>query len=244
MSTVNAALSVVLVYPALLGTYGDSGNALILKKRAEFQGVKSEIISVASDEKLPKQGDIYLLGGGEDGPQNYARDLLGNDGGLQSAVSRGAVVFAVCAGFQIIGNYYVDSKGESQRGLGLVEAKTTRLPKKRAVGEVASKPLIPIGQEFLSGFENHGSGTELSGDTLPLGQVVSGVGNMDGGVYEGAVKGKVICTYMHGPALARNPALADFLLHEATGLKPLGPHPIDDMQRQLLAERLSKVVKS
>ena len=99
-------------------------------------------------------------------------------------------------------------------------------------------------QEFLSGFENHGSGTELSGDTKPLGRVVFGIGNSDGGLYEGAVRGKVICTYMHGPALARNPSLADVLLHEATGLNPLGPHPIDDMQRRLLAERLSKVVKN
>ena len=35
--------------------------------------------------------------------------------------------------------------------------------------------------------------------------------------YEGAVQGSVIATYMHGPALARNPQLADVLLARALG---------------------------
>ena len=244
MTGSNLTLDVVLIYPDLLGTYGDSGNALILKKRAEFQGMKSTIISVDSDEKIPTGGDIYLLGGGEDGPQNYARDLLARDGGLMSAVDQGAVVFAVCAGFQIIGESYVDSKGDIQPGLGLLDAKTSRMPKKRAVGELVSKPLFDMGQQYLSGFENHGSGTELYGDTRPLGRVVAGVGNLDSGEYEGAVRGKIVCTYMHGPALARNPSLADFLLYSATGTHPLLDHSVDDLQRLLLSERLAKVVRS
>ena len=36
--------------------------------------------------------------------------------------------------------------------------------------------------------------------------------------YEGAVQGSVIATYMHGPALARNPQLADLILARAMGV--------------------------
>ena len=48
-----------------------------------------------------------------------------------------------------------------------------------------------------------------------------GVGNGDG--TEGAYAGRVLGTYLHGPALVRNPGLADLLLSWAAG--PLPPLP-------------------
>jgi CobQ-like glutamine amidotransferase family enzyme len=44
---------------------------------------------------------------------------------------------------------------------------------------------------------------------------------------EGALTERFIGTYMHGPALARNPSLADYILHRATGLA-LGPIELPD----------------
>ena len=45
----------------------------------------------------------------------------------------------------------------------------------------------------------------------------AGVGNGDGDGTEGAWSGRVVGTYLHGPVLARNPALADVLLGWAIG---------------------------
>ena len=57
--------------------------------------------------------------------------------------------------------------------------------------------------------------------------------------YDGAVQGSVIATYMHGPALARNPELADLLLERATG-EPLEALDVPGVA-ELREERLSGV---
>jgi len=91
------------VYPDLLSTYGDRGNLLILARRAELRGLRVQAIEVRSDQSVPEQADIYLLGGGEDGPQALAAQRLNADRGLHRAVERGAAVLAVCAGYQLLG---------------------------------------------------------------------------------------------------------------------------------------------
>ena len=61
-------LRIAVVYPDLLGTYGDGGNGLILARRAEWRGLEVVLTQAPSDAALP-EADIYCLGGGEDGPQ-------------------------------------------------------------------------------------------------------------------------------------------------------------------------------
>jgi hypothetical protein len=86
----------------------------------------------------------------------------------------------------------------------------------------------------MTGYENHGGVTVLRPGAAAFGRVCSGVGNGAGGV-DGAVDGRVWGTYLHGPVLARNPALADRLLELITGPLP----PLDDREREALrAERL------
>ena len=65
-------LKIALVYPELLGTYGDGGNALVLAERARRRGIDVEVVSVGIGEDIP-EATIYLLGGGEDGPQRLGR---------------------------------------------------------------------------------------------------------------------------------------------------------------------------
>ena len=55
---------------------------------------------------------------------------------------------------------------------------------------------------------------------------------------EGVVAGSVIGTYLHGPALARNPELADFLLARAIGTDSLAPLDLPEVNR-LRSERLA-----
>ncbi|MGH9030297.1 MAG: hypothetical protein ACRDV4_11875, partial [Acidimicrobiales bacterium] len=57
------------------------------------------------------------------------------------------------------------------------------------------------------------------------------IGNGAGEKLEGAVCGKVVGTYMHGPFLARNPFMADMLLALVTG-DELGA--LDDSEEQAL----------
>jgi hypothetical protein len=216
---------IALVFPSLLGTYGDGGNASVLAQRLRWRDVAADIIEVAVDEPLPEQADVYVLGGGEDTAQTLAVSRLG---GLRHVVDRGAPVFAVCAGFQILGETFLDARGDAFAGLGLIDCRTDRLPGSRAVGELLGRPVVDGLPGPLTGYENHGGHTMLGPDAAPLAQVEAGVGNGDG--VDGAVQGSVVATYLHGPALARNPALADWLLSKVAG--PLAP--LDDSEENEL----------
>lgn len=216
MST-DSSLRVVWVYPDLLSTYGDRGNLLILARRAQLRGMPVESVEVRSDQRLPSGGDIYLIGGGEDGPQALAAQRLAADGGLHRAVSQGAAVLAVCAGYQLLGTSFF-AKGAEHAGLGLLDLRSDRGPT-RAVGELGGAIDPRLGLPALTGFENHGGRTHLGPEVSPLARVSVGVGN--DGTTEGAWRGKVLGTYSHGPALARNPAIADLLLRWATGADTL-----------------------
>ena len=215
-------LRIVWIYPDLLSTYGDRGNMLILAARAQARGIPVETIEVRSDQRLPDSADLYLIGGGEDGPQALASQRLNNDGGLHRAVARGSVVFAVCAGYQLLGTSFF-AKGASFPGLNLLDLYSDRGPS-RAVGELHGTIDPRLGLPPLSGFENHGGRTHLGPGVSPLAQVTTGIGN--DGASEGAWRGNLLGTYSHGPALSRNPALADLLLRWATGASYLPP--LDD----------------
>jgi CobQ-like glutamine amidotransferase family enzyme len=266
-------LTVVVVYPELLGTYGDGGNGVVLWQRARWRGIEAELRHARSDEPLP-DGDVYCLGGGEDGPQVEAADALLADGGLGRAVAGGAAVLAVCAGYQIVGNSFPGAGGEEHRGVGLLDVTTEKGPGRRAVGEILAEPLDP-GLPFLTGFENHSGVSTLGVGARPLALVRVGTGNgtSDGGegtattgngkgkgdgipvrgrrgvLTEGALSGRVVGTYLHGPVLARNPALADLVLgwavaHWASrrGEEPPVLGLLDDAEEGALrAERLAAV---
>src|SRR6266702_4985997 len=107
-----SALRIVWIYPDLLSTYGDQGNALIMSYRARLRGHEVEQLNVRSDQPLPVQGDIYLIGGGEDRPQRLAAERLRRDGGLHRAVGNGAIVFSVCAGYQILNHEFINDLGQ------------------------------------------------------------------------------------------------------------------------------------
>jgi lipid II isoglutaminyl synthase (glutamine-hydrolysing) len=238
-----APLRIAVIYPDLLGTYGDGGNGLILARRAEWRGRQVELLQAESDAALPA-ADIYCLGGGEDGPQVRAARTLIEDGMLARRVRDGAVVLAVCAGYQIVGTAFPGADGTSHDGVGLLALTTTKGIGARAVGEVTADldGAIPAltGLPTLTGFENHGGVTTLAEGTSPLARVTHGIGNGDGSGTEGAIAGRVVGTYLHGPVLARNPALADLLLAwalDAEALTPLDDAAHDALRRERLGSR-------
>ena len=244
------ALTVVVIYPDLLGTYGDGGNGLVLARRAEWRGVEVDLIQAPSDRPLPR-GDLYCLGGGEDGPQVRAATTLIADGTLLRAAADGAVVLGVCAGFQLLGRQFPDAADRPHDGLGLLDVTTRKGTDLRAVGELVAAvddtaPRSADGSPLplLTGFENHGGVTTIGSGASPLARVITGVGNGGGDGTEGAWTDRVVGTYLHGPVLARNVALADLLLGWALASRgqTLPAVVLDDVEESALrADRLAAV---
>jgi len=204
-------LRIIRIHNELLGTYGDQGNAEVLAFRAKHLGIDPTIIDISYDQSIPRDGDIYLLGGAENAAQLLSLEAMKRDNALKDAVTDGAVLLAVCAGFQIIGNtFWAGDKRVD--GLGLLDVETNAGTSERCVGDV--KAHSDIFNLDLIGFENHAGRTILGPSVDPFATVSSGYGNGDGKT-DGAVRGNIIGTYMHGPILARTPALADLLIARA-----------------------------
>ena len=256
----NAELNIGLILPDVLGTYGDDGNALVLRQRARMRGISAEIHPIHLGEPVPESLDVYTVGGGEDTAQVLAAEHLISDGGISRAVAAGRPVLAICAGLQVFGRSFT-SHGRTIEGLGLIDATTSQLAE-RMIGEIASTPAASAVTggagltEPLTGFANHMGATILGADAEPLGRLTRGTGNTDlhgaeaAGLSgedahrqtraEGAVQGSVVATYMHGPVLARNPQLADWLLSRAMGV---GLNELPEFQGEL-AEQLEREVAS
>jgi CobQ-like glutamine amidotransferase family enzyme len=224
-----------LVLPDVMGTYGDGGNAVVLRQRLLLRGIPAEIVEINLAEPVPDSLDLYTLGGAEDYAQRLATRHLLDHPGLQRAAERGAPVLAICAAIQVLGHWYETSAGERVDGVGLLDVTTSPQPE-RTIGEVVSTPLIDGLSEPLTGFENHRGGTVLGPDARPLAAVVKGAGNRLGDGIDGAVQGSVFATYLHGPCLARNPEFADLLLSKVVGtLPPLELPEVDQLRRERLA---------
>ena len=220
-----STVEIGLLLPDVLGTYSDAGNATILAQRLRWRGIAAQIRTITARDVPPTSCAVYLLGGGEDTAQLFAADWLRRHDQLRRTLETRAVTLAVCAGLQILGRTMSDSKGQHYPGLDLLDI-TTAPGRQRAVGEVVASCAVP-GVGSLTGFENHRGVTTLGPGTAPLGRVLTGTGNGNGtGTKyrgEGVLTERIIGTYLHGPVLARNPALADHILHLATGqtLSPL-----------------------
>lgn len=222
-------LRIALVYPELLGTYGDGGNALVLAERARRRGIEAEILEAGIADPMP-EATLYLLGGGEDGPQRLAADLLRRSG-FAARVRDGAHVVAVCAGLQILGTTFAVEGDDEYEGVGLVDV-TTRRGAARSVGEL----VVAVGARVLVGFENHGGVTTLGDGLAPLGRVLRGRGN--DGALDGFATSNVWATYAHGPVLAMNPWFADAVLaraleRELSPLTTVADRLYDERRRQL-----------
>jgi len=223
-------LKIIRIHNELLGTYGDRGNADVLAFRAGLAGIATAIVDISYRESIPSDGDIYLLGGAEDAAQLLSCNAL-SGGSLHGAVEKGAVVLAICAGFQILGKSFY-ANGEEQRGLGLLNV-TTVPGTSRYVGDIkVHSELLGID---LTGFENHGGKTLLGAGAQAFGKVLVGHGNGDAGV-DGAVSGNIFGTYLHGPVLARNPEFADLLLSRAHGAPVKVSDPLADRYAALRRE--------
>jgi lipid II isoglutaminyl synthase (glutamine-hydrolysing) len=229
-----AELRVCALYPDLMNIYADRGNLQLLQRRCEWRGIGFALSGAGLGDDLdPDAHDLFYIGGGQDRDQALcAADLATvKRDALHAAAERGAVVFAVCGGYQLLGHGY-ELGGERLPGVGLVDLETVREDGPRLIGNVAIEVDLGhgAGGTVLAGFENHGGRTRLGG-AHPLGRVLKGHGNDGRSGFEGVRGGPrdtVLGTYLHGPLLPKNAWFADWLTATALGLAPGDLASLDD----------------
>jgi CobQ-like glutamine amidotransferase family enzyme len=212
-------LRLLALYPEQMNIYADRGNILFLQRRCEWRGIGFDYAAAGPGDPVdPNHHDLIYIGGGQDRDQKLvAADMLASKReGLATAVADGAVVLAVCGGYQLLGHSYQLGTDRIE-GLGLADLETVREPGERLIGNVAIEVDLGHGPKVVAGFENHGGRTYLGGSAEPLGKVKRGHGNNGKDGYEGVRRLHTFGTYLHGPLLPKNAWLADRLIQLALG---------------------------
>ncbi|MBA3437210.1 MAG: glutamine amidotransferase [Thermoleophilaceae bacterium] len=222
-----ATLRVCALYPELMNIYADRGNIAVLRARCEWRGLGFELAASSLGEDVdPGAHDLFYIGGGQDRDQiAVAEDMQATKrDAMHQAAARGAVVLAVCGGYQLLGESYTLGDRELP-GIGLVDLRTVRGEGERLIGNCAIEADLGTGPRVIAGFENHGGRTHLGPGEQPLGRVLRGHGNNGADGFEGVRRDNVIGTYLHGPLLPKNAWLADRLTELALGVEL---EPLDD----------------
>jgi CobQ-like glutamine amidotransferase family enzyme len=204
-------INICHLYPDLLNVYGDVGNILILKHRAEQRGINIIVKNISiGDEFNADDFDIVFFGGGQDYEQSIvSKDLVETKKHeITDYIESDKVFICICGGYQLLGKTYETSTGEVLEGLGVLDI-YTKASNERLIGN--SIIYNELFNETYVGFENH-SGKTYIGDLTPLGTVKYGFGNNGEDKKEGCIYKNTFCTYFHGSLLSKNPELADRLL--------------------------------
>jgi len=212
-------LRVLSLYPEQMNIYADRGNILFLQRRCEWRGIDFRWAGAGPGRSIdPSAHDLFYIGGGQDRDQRVvAADMVETKRtALAAAVDGGAVLLAVCGGYQLLGESYQLGE-ETLPGLGLADLRTVREEGPRLIGNVAIETELGGEKRVLAGFENHGGRTYLGADARPLGRVLKGHGNNGGDGFEGVWRDNMVGTYLHGPLLPKNAWLADHLIELALG---------------------------
>jgi hypothetical protein len=207
------SLRLLHLYPDLMNIYGDRGNILALRNRAEARGIDFHVESISIGEKPDFSSfDLLFFGGGQDRSQDIvAKDVIKHKKGLIEAVNQGIAGLLICGGYQLFGKSFLTSEGETLQGLDIIPVETKAGPR-RLIGNLVCETNLPLEPATLVGFENHSGQTLLlTEEVTPLGRVDIGSGNAADRT-EGCIYRNLIGSYMHGSLLPKNPHLADYLL--------------------------------
>ena len=233
-------LTILQLYPRDMNIYGDHGNMLVLKRRAQWHGYQPEIIEYNPGDEFPSHVDIIIGGGGQDsGQDKIKRDLLKIGPALKKLADSGTPMLVICGLYQLFGKYFKTQDGHVIKGIDLLDVETTAGPE-RLIGNI-----VTMSEQFgeIIGYENHSGQTFLGPRAQPLGMISRGAGNNGKDNTEGARYKNVIGSYLHGSLLPKNPAIADWIIEQAA-VKKFGeysPTVIDDrfanLARQVATKR-------
>jgi len=208
-------LNIVNMFPEALNLYGDRGNIITLQKRCEWRGIKANIVeyNFNSNVDILKTADIILLGGASDREQGIMYShLLNLKDLLKSLIEDGVCLLAICGGYQLLGEAYIDANQNVIKGLGVLDF-YTKSENKRLIGNIVIETTLDVFPKTVVGYENHGGRTYHG--YQPFGKVLKGFGNNGKDRFEGLIYKNVIGTYLHGPLLPKNPHIADYILKKA-----------------------------
>ncbi|WP_375389308.1 glutamine amidotransferase [uncultured Amnibacterium sp.] len=207
--------AVLVLHPELTDVNGDARNAAVLATRAGWAGVDVAVRSLHLGEEPTETPLAVVLGSTTDPalPRLLAALHAVRDD-LAGWIEDGVPVLAIGTGLEALtgGIRLPDGRLE---GLGLVPGDAEPLAA-RVTGDL----VVDAAEGRLVGYENHSRGLRLEPGVVPLGPVTRGVG--DGRGVDGVRHGSVLGTRLHGPVLAKNPALADAILAQAFG-RPIVP---------------------
>lgn len=226
------------LYPREMNIYGDLGNIITLRKRLEWRGYAVQVRAVEIGQRFDfAEVDMVFGGGGQDSGQIVmGQDLLERGEELRQMAAGGVPILTICGSYQLFGRGFTTMEGQELPGISVFGASTVGSTL-RMIGNITVRS--PFGE--LVGFENHSGQTVLESGQKPLGRVGKGFGNNARSGLEGAIFKNAIGTYMHGPLLPKNPALADHLIAAALerryGKAEL--EPLDD-SLSLAAARVAK----
>ncbi len=210
-------LNLVHLYPDLMNVYGDRGNIIAFQRRCAWRGIELAVQPVGLRDRLnPRDCDVIFFGGGQDREQAViSSDFVEEKGSaVRRAVEDGAVVLAVCGGYQLLGHTYTTVDGRELPGAGVFDVRSTP-GSRRQIGNLVMETSLGGSRRTLVGFENHSGQTFLGPGCAPLGRVLVGSGNNGQDGTEGAVYRNAVGCYLHGSLLPKNPWFADYLLGNA-----------------------------
>jgi CobQ-like glutamine amidotransferase family enzyme len=225
-------LRIMHLCPSVLNVAGDGGNVRAVEQRARWRDITVEVRTADPGEHIDgRWPDLTIIGGGQDTEMRVAAEGLRSQApALRASIEAGGVIFAVCAGLQLLGHRYVPVAGDPIDGIGLLDLET-RGHTERFMQHAACRVEMGGETSTVVGFESHSGRTELGSDARPFGMVEIGAGNNGSDGTEGArpADGRpILATYLHGPVLPKNPWLTDQLLrlalarrHGTVQLEPL-----------------------
>lgn len=211
MSESKKVLRILHLYPREMNIYGDWGNVLTIKRRAEWHGYDAEVVEHHPGNPFPDNIDIVIGGGGQDSGQGIVKDdLLKISDDLHRLADDNVPMLMICGLYQLFGRFFQTAGGEKIPGIGIFKMETHAGPT-RLIGNVVTK--THFGE--LLGYENHSGLTVLDEDQPALGIVSKGAGNNGTDKTEGAIYKCVFGSYLHGSLLPKNPTFADALAEAA-----------------------------
>lgn len=246
--SIKYSIKIAHLFPSSMNIYGDYGNIISLINISKFLGIEASVTNINTSDDLKhlfthNNHDLIFMGGGQDNNQYYVSSLLSPwKSNIMNYIDTNMPMLLICGAYQLFGQSFLTNMNQSIDGLGVFPI-ITKASTSRMVGNVT---IDSIDFGLCYGFENHSGETFLLSDAKqnsyrPLGTVLVGSGNNHQDKEEGLIYKAVICSYLHGPLLPKNPLISLRLINDALSYKYKDKfdYKISDIKNSALLDKIS-----